>query len=185
MGDKAKVDLRVRGVYGGAWSKMQGQSIPLTKEILQELGKTLVAAIVVEAKKDLAKQGRAPTAEGQPEGLPSRGRFFESFDFRISGASTIEITCTWPWIDQIVEGRPPFKMEWLTRERGQHRVPMVQPNGTVLVRMAPLTTANAWIHPGFARHTFLERGVRKGREQMMEVIGREAVAKLMQGDPFR
>ncbi len=178
-------ELRIRGVYGKPWSKMVGQPIELSREVMGQLGAILVECVVEEAKKDLARQGRSPTPKGQPEGLPTSDNFFESFGYRISGRRTVEITSTWPWIEQIKEGRDPYKMSWLTRQRGVYRVPMVQEDGTVLVRMAPLTTGNAWIHPGFARHTFLERGVRKGRERMASIVIQEAWTQLQQGDPFR
>lgn len=156
----------------------------MTPELLKRLGKALVDSVVVEAKKDLVKQGRSPTPRGEPEGLPTSDSFFDSFGFRISGKSTIEITSTWPWVEQHVEGRKPYKMTWATRSQGVYRVPMAQPNGTVIVRFAPLRTADAWIHPGFARHTFLQRGVRKGRKAMAQMVLEEVQQMLAEGNPF-
>jgi hypothetical protein len=157
--------------------------VPITPQMLKRLGKALVDAVVAEAKKDLAKRGQV--ARGQPLGLPRDESFFDSFGFQVVGKSTVEITCSWPWIEQHVDGRTPYRMEWLTQEKGAYRVPMVQSDGTVIVRMAPLRTNQAWIHPGFARHTFLERGVEKGREKMAEVIAEEVIAMLASGDPTR
>jgi len=173
-----KTEVRIRGVYGGPWARLAGTEIPLSRETLNRLGQAIVDSIVKEAKKDLAKQGRSPTPKGQPEGLPSTGSFFDSFGFRIRGKKTVEITSKWPWIHQIRDGRPPYKMTWLTQQKGVYQVPMPQPDGTVLVRMAPLQTKDAWIHPGFARHTFLQRGVKKARDEMAKIIGEEAKAYL-------
>jgi hypothetical protein len=46
----------------------------------------------------------------------------------------------------------------------------------VIFRTAPLTTANAWIHPGFLRYTFIERGVKKGRVKVFEDMAEEIVS---------
>jgi len=176
--------LRARGVYGKPWSKLVGQPIEISREMLERLGEALVESVVEEARKDFAKQGRKPTPEGQPEGIPASESFFESFGYKILGKSTVVITSTWPWLEQIREGRDPYKMTWLTRPRRVHRVPMPQKDGTVLIRMAPLRIRDAWIHPGFARHTFLERGIRKGRKKMAKIVGAEVMKALAQGDPF-
>lgn len=178
------VKTRVKGAYGKPWSKMVGDKIPINRYILQRLGKAMVDAIVEEAKKDFAKQGRSPTPKGQPEGLPDSDNFFESFDYKIVGKSTVVITSTWPWIQETVEGRPPYKMTWLTRSQQVYKVPMPQPNGTVIIRTAPLKMADAWIHPGFARHTFLERGIRRARKEMAKIIGEEAKKMLKKGNPL-
>jgi hypothetical protein len=162
-----------------------GEPIEVTPEVLARLGEALVESVVAEARKDFAKQGESPTPKGQPEGLPASESFFESFDYKIVGKSTVTITCTWPWIEQIKEGRSPYRMVWLTRQRRVYKVPMPQKDGTVLIRMAPLRTRDAWIHPGFARHTFLERGVRKGRQRMAQIMAAEVIKQMKQGDPFR
>ena len=101
---------RLRRVYGKPWSKMAGD-IEITPELLHKLGQALVDAIVAEARKDLIKQGRQPTKKGEPEGIPATDNFFESFDYRIVGASTIEITSEWDRIEQITEGRREYRME--------------------------------------------------------------------------
>lgn len=176
---------RVRGVYGKPWSKMAGR-IPITKEVLGRLGEALVEAVVVEARKDLAKQGRRPTRRGEPEGLPVVESFFDSFSYKISGKSTVEIISTWPWVQQHIEGRDPYPMKWLTQGKlGGRAVPIMQQDGTIIIRMAPFRAGDYWIHPGFARHTFIERGVRKAREKMAEIIMEEVMAMLSTGDPSR
>jgi len=163
---------------------MVGDKIPIDQKILNRLGQAMVDAVVVEAKKDLAKQGRSPTPQGQPEGIPATDNFFESFGYKIIGKSTIALTSTWPWIEEVVEGREPYRMTWLTRSNRVYKVPFPQPNGTVLIKTAPLKTADAWIHPGFARHTFLERGVRRARKEMAKIVAKEAVKMLKKGNPL-
>ena len=56
-------------------------------------------------------------------------------------------------------------MTWLTQAAGIGVVPIQTPDGNTIMRWAPKTTAEAWIHPGFKRYTFLDRGVKKGREK--------------------
>lgn len=178
------LETRIRGVYGKPWSKRAGERIQLTREDLHLLGKTMVDCIVYEAKKDLAKQGKSPTPRGEPAGLPTSDSFFESFGYRIKGRSTVEITSSWPWIEEHIEGKESFVMKWLTRQNNVHKVPIVQSDGTVIVRTAPLTTANAWIHPGFARHTFLERGVRAGKKKAAEIVAKRAIEDIFtKGSP--
>lgn len=174
----------VRSVYGTPWSRMAG-NVPLSRRVMNKLGRILIQEIVREGKKDFAKQGRKATPIGKPEGIPKSRNFWKSFSFKIRGNKTIEISSDWEWIEQILEGRDPYPMPWLTQERGVYRVPMKQPNGTVIVRVSPAKVSEAWIHPGFAKHGFVERGIKKGREKAAKIIVEEVARKLAQGDPTR
>ena len=149
------------------------------RKTMQRLGRALVKAVVEEAKKDFQK--RPQPARGVPEDIPNSDSFYDSFSYRLNGR-TIELVSTWPWIQQIVEGREPYRMTWLTQERGAYIVPMSMRDGTVIFRTAPLKTDDAWIHPGFARHTFMERGIRKARQQMAEIVAQEMIKKLLKAD---
>lgn len=175
---------RVKGVYGKPWSRMVSGGIDLDEKVLRRLGQVLVDSVVAEARVDFAKQGRAPHVPGKPEGLPRTEAFFESFSYRLSGKSTIEVLSSWPYIDQVTEGRDPYPMTWLTRANGVNVVPILKGAGVVIYRTAPLKLQDAWIHPGFARHTFIQRGIRKGREKMAQIVAAEAVRDLMKGNPF-
>jgi len=194
---------RVRGIYGGPAAKKL--DIPVTPELLDQLGTCLVAAFVKEAKKDFAKRGwKGTTQDGSPP-------IWESFSFHILGESTIEVMSTYPGIEELTSrgGVPLRKMTWLTQEaknskpskyaltkterrrgfrrggrvRRGERLPLVVPvkdrGGKVVFRTAPLQTANAWVHPGIARFTFVERAVRAGKAACIEVIKREAVKALV------
>lgn len=174
----------MRRVYGKPWSRMVGQPIQIDMKTLRRLGAVLVKSVVEEAKKDFAKQGRVPRS-GQPVGLPESPDFFKSFHYRITGESSVEVYSTWPFIRQVTEGREPYRMDWLTRQNGVHAVPLLTGNGELIFRVAPLSLGEAWIHPGFARHTFLERGIRKGREKMAEIVVAEAMKILTKGDPLK
>lgn len=174
----------VRSVYGKPWSKMAGIQ-RLDRKTLNKVGKILVEEIVKEAKKELSAQGNKPTPIGDPEGLPRSREFFRSFHYKVRGSRTIEIYSNWPWILQLVEGRDEYKMTWLTQAEGVRRVPMKQPDGTMVIRMAPKNRSDAWIHPGFRKHKFLERGIKKGREKAAKVMLEYVAKQLANGDPMR
>jgi len=108
---KAKLK-RVRGTYGKPWSRLT--SLPVTKELLTQLGECIVRIFVEEATKDFAKRGWSPR---DPMGGPDIGK---SFSFNIRGASTLEITSTFYGLPELVEGDiPERKMVWLTQEAKQ------------------------------------------------------------------
>jgi hypothetical protein len=54
------------------------------------------------------------------------------------------------------------------------RLPLIVPvrtkGGAIEFRMAPLKTADAWIHPGIARFTFFENAVRKWKSHAAGVV---------------
>lgn len=142
------------------------KSVGLTADDLKQFGQMLVDEIVNEAKKDFAKQRKGG---GGPQGLPDSQSFFDSFSYQIKG-DAVEVTSDWPWIEDLITGKKPFKMTWLTRRKGVHKVPIVQRDGKIVIRSAPLSTADAWIHPGIAKHTFIERGVKKARDRFAPVV---------------
>lgn len=161
---------RIRGVYGGTLSRRV--SIELDKDMLETIGEEMVKHIQKEARKDYKNLGRTP--RGEPMGLPNTDDFFESFQWKVLGDRTVIVTSTWPWIERHVEGRDPYPMPWLTREKGMEYVPLRQPDGSVVVVRAPATREEAWIHPGVEKLNFLERGVRKGRREAMRKIAARA-----------
>ena len=157
-------------------------------------GQIILDAVKVEIRKDLAKISgvRKP---GDPVQLPKTEEFVDSFSFQLVGESTIEVTSTWPTaeaytaptdkldIDKRGEtGRstPPFRMTWLTRDKIP-KARFVLSNGEVVIRTTPDLQAGqkAWIHPGYTRYSFLERGLRKGRQAAMEFLVQSSVETLL------
>jgi hypothetical protein len=128
------------------------------EEHQDEIGDFLIKAIKEEVAKDREKIGQ----------LPDTKEFDDSFSFEVSGNEII-VNSNWPWIDQYVEGRPEFEMYWLTQEYGARFVPIHQKDGSVVVRMAPLTLENAWIHPGITRHTFIQRALDRTSEYIAQL----------------
>jgi len=112
------------------------------------------------------------------------------------------------------EGIPGRQMTWLTQSRKDHhptefaltdeekklkmkksgrlskgkRLPLVVPvkskAGTVIFRTAPLKIGQAWVHPGIARFTFMERAIKKGRQLCAEILGTAFRDALLNGDPM-
>lgn len=175
----------VRRAYGKPWSEIIG-SIETSRPFLKEVGKILVEAVVKEARKDLAKQGNRPTPRGKAEGIPASEKFFKSFSYRITGSNSVEIVSDWEWIDQILEGRSPYKMTWMrqvsmpnaggvaplhskTRKRPASG-PARKPPGKVVYRTTPGKWQRNWIHPGFAKHNFVDRAFRKAKLNVDEAM---------------
>jgi hypothetical protein len=169
---------RLRGVYGKPIARKVGQSLPLSQAQLQFVGETVVESIRREIAKDTAKAS-AFRSPGQPVPIPRTRRFAESFSFRIRGESTLEFISDWPTAEAHTSKEPSrqFPMTWLTRPKVPHaRIALA--NGEVVVRTSPLKS-NMWIHPGFLRYTFLERGVRKGRKEAMEALLPDLLGELL------
>ena len=187
---------KVKGIYAGPVAKVL--DIPVTKGLLEKLGKCMVAAYVKEAKKDFAKRGWS--GEARDGSAP----IWDSFSYRIRGDRTIEVLSTFPDIEILTtQDIPSRRMTWLTQEgknmkpsqypvtprekklgmkRGgrvsqNKRMPLVVPmkdkSGTVVFRTAPLKMQDAWVHPGIARFTFMERAVRTGKAGCVQILADE------------
>lgn len=164
---------KIRGVRGNAWAKLVSGDYEISPQVLHRLGQRLVEEVVKEARKDLMVQRARQAGSSQPEGLPSGEAFFRSFSYRISGQSTVEIVSSWPTIDAIIKGRDPYRMTWLTQDNGVGIVPLQDEQGNTIFRFAPKNASTAWIHPGFARHNFIRRGVEKARAFLAEEVRKE------------
>jgi len=185
---------KTRGVYGKPLAGLAGVKIPLTTAQLQVAANIILESIHAEIKRDMAlSSGLRP--KGDPVPLPRSQRFIQSFKVRLKGASTLEIYSDWPTASAhttklkpgfVENQRPdtsaPFEMTWLM----QPTVPLariVTPGGQVIIRTTPLSTnqGGPWIHPGFKKYTFLERGLRKGRIKAAEALAGEILLKALKG----
>lgn len=137
---------------------------------LEELGRVWVRYIREEALKDAQKSSSVPRDPA----------FYRSFGYRVEGGRHLVIFSAWPWVELLNEGTRAYKMTWLTRSSGVARVPFVQPDGTVLFRATPLTAAEAWVHPGIARHHFIQRAY----EKAWAAMGSRMVDRVL-GEVFR
>jgi hypothetical protein len=170
--------VKSRRVYGKPLSKL-AEDIPLSKDVLRKIGKIIAASIRREAERDAAlKMGGG---RGNPVGMTPAHQIAKSIRYRVLGDSTLEFYSNHPMIKTFTEGRDPYPMTWLTRNAGVGVVPIITEDGVTIFRTAPLDATSAWIHPGFLKYTFFERGVRKGRLEAMgklyEMAIRDQIAK--------
>ncbi len=140
------------------------------KIALRAIGQVFLKAVVYEAKKDFAKQRKSPHA---PEGLPNstgktiRPSFFDSFKVTVTG-KTFSVRSTWPWIENLIDGAPAGPMKQHTQLNPKLKgktIPMMV-DGKIIFRSAPTTLDKAWIHPGYAKHTFVTRGIERGKKEL-------------------
>mgnify|MGYP001599055612 FL=1 len=169
---------KIKSTYGGSFAKMVAGDYKPSRTTLIKLGTLIVDCVVAEARKDMAKEARRKT--GDPVGLPQSERFLSSFTSKLYGQSTVEIYSTWPTIEQLTEGTDPYPMTWLTRPNGVNAVPMKDSMGRLIIRATPLSTQDAWIHPGFARHNFLQRGMTRAKKEMADIV-REDLKQFLAG----
>lgn len=159
----------IRGAYG---KPLSGKlNIQLNKQDLAEFGKLCVEYIEEEARK----------AARYSKSIPKDEAFFKSFSYKVSGSSTVKILSSWDWIgiyqnlqEQGAENDPafgkprPFRMTWLTKNAGVDKVPLFDKDtGQIVIRSAPLKAADAWVHPGIARHTFINKAMKRAREEFI------------------
>lgn len=188
-------NVQVRGAYGKPFAKLLQDGIPVTNKLLHKMGKCLVDAIHAESKKDFARRGWSGK---DPHGGPVIWESFSYRIKGVSTVEIL--SSFYGMAEMGRGAIPDRKMTWLTQEaKEQHpekypltegekkrgmrqsgrvskgeRLPLVVPikskGGAIVLRMAPLKIGNAWVHPGIAKFTFLERGIRKGREACAEAI---------------
>jgi len=158
--------VKVRGVKGDVIIRKVGpDTFAPTPAMMKKIAQIILDTVLDEAKKDIAKGlGLA----GEKAGLPNSDKFLKSFYYQIDG-EYIEIVSDWPTAEALTEGRPPFPMWWLTKEGGTKKASM-RVGGNKVVRTTPIRMKDAWIHPGFYKYTFLERGARKGREKAIQML---------------
>tara|TARA_B100000212_G_scaffold301684_1_gene247586 strand:- start:9 stop:581 length:573 start_codon:yes stop_codon:yes gene_type:complete len=182
---KGKVK-ELRGAYG----KPLGNNLDIVieKEDLLSFGELCVKYIEEEAR----------AAAQYSKALPKDEKFFKSFRYVLKGSSTIKIVSDWPWIgiyqdlqkkDMDLDkdaafGKPrPFRLSALTQQSGVDKVPMVdKQTGEVIVRTTPLKVADAWIHPGIARHTFINKGLKRARDEFTKGLLERKLAECLGGE---
>lgn len=184
---------RTRALYGGPLAKLADAMA--SKELLEKMAQCIIDTIVVEAKKDFAKRG---WKLDDPKGGPPLDESFSftilgqrTIEIRSSYFGMTEMTKgdipsrRMTWLTQQSKEKFPSKYPLTESEKqlGMKRagriskkerkllvVPLQADDGTVIFRMAPLKMRDAWVHPGIAKFTFLERGIRKGRAACAKVI---------------
>lgn len=176
----ANAKVRLRGIYG------KPLKITLDRPTLMKAARIILKAVKAEIRKDMVKARGIQGGGNQPVPLPDSRRFVDSFSYQIQGNSTIEIVSTWPTAEAHTtpghDKRRP--MTWLVQPKIKY-VPIITGTGQVIVRTAPLTTATAWIHPGFVKYNFIERGARKGRQKVLDTLGQQILDLAAKQDVFQ
>jgi hypothetical protein len=165
------IQLRVKGAYIGAWAKRVGEQA--TVDMVREMADVLQEEIRRAIREEATPRTRGT---GQPITLPNTESFINSFRTRVVGKRTVEVVCTYPFIRALTEGREPYPMKWVTRAAGVPVAPIERADGTVIFRATPGTGQRPWVHPGFAKHRFLEVAVRRARARVPEV-SKDALAR--------
>jgi hypothetical protein len=157
-------------------------NIVFDKPFLDKVGKVIRDEIVKEARKQSSSDLRKSKGERRthvseedqhdvasaPEGIPRSERFYDSFKWRVVNTK-VEVYSDWPWVNQIVDGRSPYKMTWLTQSKGVDRVPFTDPTGKVKILSTPASVTDAWIHPGFASHDFIQKGWKNAQKEVKKM----------------
>jgi len=187
---------RIHAVYAGQWSGKL--DLTVSSDLLVRLGKLAIKILAEEAERDFAKRG---WSLNDPQGGPPLNK---SFSYSIRGNKTLEIHSTfWGLKELMSHDIPARKLTWLTQEaklqhperykftqgeikRGKtqkgNRMPLIVPlrakNGDIVLRMAPFSTENAWVHPGIAKFTFLTRALKKAREAFKKLIADDVMKNI-------
>ena len=136
---------------------------PLTKEILKIFGEELVKGVQQEAKR----------ASKISLGMPRTKSFIDSFYYEVLPDSSIRVKSDWRWIKKYLNKRKPYKMTWLTLQKGAKKtVPIKTKTGEIVFRNVPLKTSDAWIHPAIAKYNFIEVGIQKGEKKAIRRAAR-------------
>ena len=178
-----KPQVKLKGAYGKPLSKAAGAKLPMTSDMVDTCADIILKAVKREIRRDIALQAGV-RGKGDPVPIPNSRRFINSFKVRVKGSSTIEITSNWPtaqahttklkagFADNMRPDRSaPIEMTWLRRPEVPY-AKIVQADGQIVIRTTPDPNQGDkyWVHPGFRKYTFLERGLRKGKEEAIKAI---------------
>ena len=72
-------------------------------------------------------------------------------------------------------------MKWLTAAEGTPKIPLRSKDGTMVVRSTPLTTDKAWIHPGIAKHTFIQRAFDRAKGEFARRVLDKNMSRILKG----
>ena len=191
---------KTRRVYGKPMSKYagEGSEFSIPKEILEEIAKVMLDSVKREANIEIAKHVNKPTRDGggdTPAYIRDTKAFLAMLKSRVSGKSSVEVYgsegkrkkqvgtrvfTVHPYHSRFVSDDPndhkPFPMDSLKSKVGK-TIPLVELDGEVVFRV--VLPNSKWVHPGFLKYTFLERGVEKGREKAISIIREKVVVPLI------
>jgi len=189
--------VKQRRVYGKPLSRLSGTNLEISPEILLEAGKLILENVKARGEKEIASK-MTYGGRGKPGVIRNTREFLDSMKVRIRGQKTIEIYTDHASIspegqenpmslgDKHFDGMKPFRLSRLTQKHGGKAIPIITSEGITIFRMVPLNSSEAWIHPGFLKYSFLEMGVREGRQKVTEFIYQKVVLPtILSSDIFR
>lgn len=172
----AKSRVSIRGTRKSTIQK--GTNIPLSASDIKKIAKILLESVRNEIRKDIAKSSGVRNP-GEPVPIPDSKRFVDSFKYRING-KMIEIYSDWPTADAHLNKKDtgPFPMTWLSKPDVSY-ARIETKGGLSLVRSTP-SSPDFWVHPGFKKYSFLDRGVRKGQKKAFEEVMQPKIKEFIQ-----
>ena len=196
---------KTRRVYGKPMSKYAGNGagFDIPNEVMEEIAKVMLDFVKREANIEIAKHVNKPTRDGGgdvPAYIRDTKAFLAMLKARVSGKSSIEIYVSegkrkkkvgdrvftvHPYHSRFLSDDPkdhkPFPMDSLKSKVGK-TVPLVELDGKVVFRV--VLPNSKWVHPGFLKYNFLERGIEKGREKAIDIIREKVVVPLIVTSDF-
>ena len=189
MVDKKPFVLRKRRINPRSSVASRGISIPqltmLGKEVNKKVTEIMANSVVFYLKQEAIKA----VAKGAPSFLRSAS-FLSALDYEIVKESrgkysfklTLKYDEKWSFLSAYLESTgKPYKMRWLTRSemKKNAKIPIKdKKTGDLVFRSVPLTTKNAWVHPGVKKFTWIDKGVRKGIDRAMPEVMRYINAEI-------
>lgn len=137
--------------------------VTLSEDVLHEIGKVMVQELSIAASKEFTRRKWSIWSGDR------RTKITDSFKYKLVSDSSIELTSSFPGIENFVTGTP------ISRDS----------EGNIIVKRGGFQAGSAWFHPGIGRKNFLNVGLEKGREAAQKIMVNAALRQWAKGDPFR
>ena len=166
--------FKVKGIYGGLFAKKGGFKLEANDTVLHKLGELAVKYVEQEATK----------VAGRSRGLPKSDKFLKSFSYKIVGKKTIQIESSWPYVkfESYMKGR----RGWRVGKPGKVIPMRDKSSGQLIFRTVPadlkVGDCTMWCHPGLARHTFVQRGLKRAKDEILAKYGQTIIGNHLRGN---
>jgi len=146
---------------------LAGSDLGLKTQDFTRIAEIILESVREEIRKEIAKS--SGLRGNGPVPIPDSRRFVDSFKYKINGKN-IEIYSNWPTAAAHLNKKDsgPFQMKWLSKSSVDYA--RIQTKGGLSVVRSTPSSADLWVHPGFKKYNFLDRGVRKGQKKAYEEV---------------